>query len=53
MPKRKRPEEKPKEQFKRFVETAKKLGVDETGKSAEAAFLKVARPAPKNTNTNK
>lgn len=28
MPKRKTPELKPEEQFKRFVETAEKLGVD-------------------------
>ena len=42
MPKRKRPEEKPKEQFKRFVEAAKKLGVDETGAKAKEAFAAIA-----------
>lgn len=34
-PKKKAPDEK---QFERFVETARKLGVDETGKSFEKAF---------------
>jgi hypothetical protein len=40
MPKRKEPELKPKEQFKRFMETAKKLEVDESGKDFERAFKK-------------
>jgi hypothetical protein len=40
MPKRKEPELDPKEQFKRFVETAKKLEVDESGKDFERAFKK-------------
>jgi hypothetical protein len=43
MPKRKTPELDPKEQFKRFQETAKKLGVDESGKQFEGAFKKVAK----------
>jgi hypothetical protein len=43
MPKRKRPEEKPEEQFKRFVETAKKLGVDDTGKELDAKFAGLSR----------
>lgn len=42
MPKRKRPEEKPKEQFKRFMEAAKERDVDE--KSAVRAFDKVVPP---------
>jgi hypothetical protein len=42
MPKRKRPELPPKEQFKRFVETAREHGVDETGKEFERAFKKMA-----------
>lgn len=46
MPKRKQPEPDPKEQFKRFVETAKKLEVDESGKDFEKAFKK-AVPAKK------
>lgn len=41
MPKRKEPELTPEEQFKRFKETAKELGVDETGKDLEAAFRKI------------
>ncbi len=42
MPKRKRPVEKPKEQFKRFVETAREHEVNEG--HAERAF-KTLRPA--------
>jgi hypothetical protein len=41
MPKRKRPEEKPQDQFKRFVETAKSKNVD--SRDAESAFQKIAR----------
>ncbi len=41
MPKKKKPEDKPDEQFKRFVETAREHGVDETGKEFEKAFKKV------------
>lgn len=43
MPKRKRPEEKPEEQFKRFQETAKELGVDESGKPLKEAFKNLDR----------
>ena len=43
MPKRKRPEEKPKDQFKRFVEAAKDLLVDEADKPLEKAFKKFSR----------
>lgn len=46
MPKRKEPELDPKEQFKRFQETAKELGVDD-GKKAERAFNAIAKPQPK------
>lgn len=44
MPKRKEPELDPKEQFRRFKETAKELGVNESGKELDAAFAKIARP---------
>jgi hypothetical protein len=44
MPKRKEPPLPPKEQFKRFVETAREHEVDETGKEFERAFKKVAQP---------
>lgn len=43
MPKRKHPEEKPDEQFKRFVETVHELDVDESGKPLEEVFGEVAR----------
>ena len=43
MPKRKEPPLPPKEQFKRFVETAREHGVDETGKEFERAFKKVSQ----------
>ncbi len=46
MPKRKTPEEKPKDQFKRFVEAAKEHEVDESGKPLEEAF-KATRPKPR------
>jgi hypothetical protein len=42
MPKRKEPELKPAEQFKRFRETAKRHGLDETGKELDDAFKKLA-----------
>jgi hypothetical protein len=41
MPKRKEPELPPEEQFKRFVETARKHGIDETGGKLEKAFKKL------------
>lgn len=44
MPKRKRPEEKPKDQFKRFVEAAKKLGAEEGGAKFDEQFRRIARP---------
>jgi hypothetical protein len=47
MPKRKEPELDPKEQFKRFQETAKKHGVDESGKEVDEAFKRLTRHASK------
>jgi hypothetical protein len=47
MPKRKEPELTPEEQFKRFKETVKKLGVDESGKPLEQAFKGVTSQAEK------
>jgi hypothetical protein len=44
---RKTPELDPKEQFKRGHETAKKLGVDESGKEVEHAFSKIAQAPTK------
>ena len=44
MPKRKGPELDVKEQFKRFVETAREHEVDESGKDLERAFKKVVPP---------
>ena len=41
MPKKKRPEEKPDEQFKRFVETARDVDVDVD--DAEREFKAIAR----------
>lgn len=41
MPKRKKPEEKPEEQFERFLETARDLDVDQ--EIADRAFQKIVR----------
>ena len=41
MPKKKRPEEKPEEQFERFVETARKIGVDENNNNLERVLKKL------------
>lgn len=43
MPKRKDPPLTKKEQFKRFVETAKKLGIEECTKNAEREFKRLAK----------
>lgn len=43
MPKRKRPEEDPKKQFERFLETAQEHEVDESGKPLKEAFKKLAK----------
>lgn len=42
MPKKKTPELDPKEQFKRFQETAKEHGVED-GKEAEEAFARLTK----------
>ena len=53
MPKKKRPEETPEKQFERYMETARKLGADETGQALERAFKKLkptsikSKPKPK------
>jgi hypothetical protein len=47
MPKRKAPELTPQEQYKRFIETAREHGVDETGKDFERAFKKIVPPKPR------
>lgn len=47
MPKRKRPELKPEEQFERFQEAARKAEADETGKTFEKAFKKLTSDAQK------
>lgn len=44
MPKRKEPELDPKEQFKRFQEAAKKLGVDKREADAKFKALVPGRP---------
>lgn len=53
MPKRKEPELKPEEQFRRFQETAKELELDETGKPLEDAFKSLrkqrGKPNPQGT----
>lgn len=51
MPKRKTPEIKPEEQFKRFVETADKLGVDDNSDQIAASFRKIAAPKKKAAKT--
>jgi hypothetical protein len=40
VPKKKAPDEK---QFERFVETARKLGVDESGENFEEAFSQITK----------
>lgn len=52
MPKRKTPEEKPEEQFKRFVEVARELEIDEREDVLSDAFERLSRkggrqPVPK------
>jgi hypothetical protein len=47
MPKKKRPEEKPEEQFKRFQEAAKERGVEDSAKDVEKAFETLARARKK------
>ena len=50
MPKRKTPELDPKEQFKRFQETAKELHIDDTQDHLKAAFGKLS---PKETKSSR
>ncbi|MBS0234398.1 MAG: hypothetical protein JSR99_13045 [Proteobacteria bacterium] len=47
MPKRKEPELDPKEQFKRFQETAKEHGVDKRETEIESAFTSIAERSAK------
>lgn len=53
MPKRKEPELDPKEQFKRFVQTAREHDVDESGKDFERAFNKTVPPKRRGRSTGK
>jgi hypothetical protein len=50
MPKRKEPELDPKEQFKRFQETAKEHVEDEKTLDKAFAKLRPAKPAPSKTS---
>lgn len=53
MPKRKRPEDKPEEQFKRFVEAAQEHEIPDDGSPLEKAFgslKKSAKRAPTRTS---
>lgn len=43
MPKKKTPAEKPSDQFKRFVETAREHGVDENGNDIDLVFRDMSR----------
>jgi hypothetical protein len=52
MPSRK-PKEPQSEQSKRFIETARKIGVDETEAGHERAFGKVGLKKPKKRSTKK
>lgn len=56
MPKRKKPELDPKEQFKRFVATVREHEVDESGKEFERAFKNavpsVRKRKPKTAKTS-
>lgn len=51
MPKRKTPNEKPEEQFRRFVETANTLGIEEFETEIEKKFRSVAEQAKKRPET--
>jgi hypothetical protein len=42
-PKPKKPKTSDKEQSERFIETARRLGVDESGKAFEEAFNKITK----------
>jgi hypothetical protein len=47
MPKRKEPPLPPKEQFKRFIETAREHDVDESGKEFERDFERLSKTSKK------
>ncbi len=47
MPKKKAPEEKPADQFKRFVETAREHRVDDDVKALDRVFEKLAKQTQK------
>jgi hypothetical protein len=47
-----KPKETPAEQHKRFVETAKKLGTDESPEAFDRAFKKTVKPAKKGIKTS-
>jgi hypothetical protein len=53
VPKRKEPELKPAEQFKRFRETAKRHGLDGTGEELEVVFKKLATTTRKTSKSPK
>lgn len=50
MPKKKTPEDKPDEQFKRFVETAREHGVDETESKVELEFDRLSKQGKSKRN---
>jgi hypothetical protein len=52
IPKKKRPEEKPEEQFKRFVQAAKERGVDDkAAKDVERSFSRIAKSSGASSKT--
>lgn len=53
MPKKKTPELDPKEQFKRFQETAKELGVDKVAEQVEQDFTDLSRRQPARQTSKK
>lgn len=53
MPKRKKPEEKPEEQFKRFVEAARQAELEDDGIAAESEFERLSKKSKKLAVTDK
>ena len=53
MPKKKKPEEKPEEQFKRFQETAKELGVDAEADVLDQHFRKLSKSTASRSSSPK
>ncbi len=47
MPKRKTPELKPEEQFKRFVDAAREHGIDKSGDELGDIFKRISSTKPK------